>query len=224
MKSAIQTSSLVVAGLIASLAIADSQPAQAALLTWNLTFESGGVQVGTGEFTYDTDQVALVRQPMPYSAAYVADKDAPLREDFVPPAEYPGLWTVTRYANPVVNFVARFPEVNWTLTNIAAWFDPSTPGILGYFGCSRYGCYTSNTWFGGSPSGAAPGQFLMDNARALDNGSYTGWFISVPIPGTSNSIRSGTWTATATAVPEPATIAGAVLFGAGCLVRKWRSQ
>mgnify|MGYP002776988367 CR=1 FL=1 len=223
MKIGITVSSLVMAGCVTSVAIAPSQPAQAALLTWNLTFESNGVQVGTGEFSYDTDKVAIVKQPMPFSAAYIADQDAPLREDFVPPAEYPGLWTVTRYANPIVNFVARFPEVNWTLTNIAAWFDPSTPSILGYFFCGRSGCGITDNWFGGSPSGFAPGQFLMYNAQASANGSYIGSFVSVPTIGTPGSLRSGTWTATA-AVPEPATIAGVVLFGAGCLARKWRSQ
>ncbi len=59
-------SSNAIAGLVSCAVLGwvaiNASPTQAAILEWSLTFENGsGVQIGSGGFSYDTDQVVVVR-------------------------------------------------------------------------------------------------------------------------------------------------------------------
>jgi len=211
---------LITCAALSALAI-DAAPASAAVFQWTLTFTSGGTQIGSGEFSYDPDRVVVVRSPGIYFDAYIASKDAPLRPDFV--ANPPGLFQVTKYPNPLSSFTASLPNRTWTLADIPggfAWWNPTASGVLGSFTCSRGSCAVAPQWFAGSTLGLAPGQFVMFDGVEQADGSYIGSFISAAT--SSPAPISGTWTAQA--VPEPTTIAGAVLFGAGFLTaRKKRS-
>jgi hypothetical protein len=208
--------------MILTMVLIMARSAEAAILSWSLSFTSGSnnSQVGAGAFSYDDEKVVVVRSPAPYWDFYIADKDAPIRPDFIPP--FPGLWTVTKYPNPIVSFVANLPERTWNIFT-PSWWNPDAPTLLGYLGCSRGSCGVSPQWFAGSPLGMAPGQFAMFGGTLGEDSNYRGSFISAPVPSSPNSFVSGTWTATA--VPEPTTVAGAVIFGAGCLIaRKKRSR
>jgi len=203
--------------------IASLQPAHAATFTYDLTFvDSQGNPVGTGAFSYDSEKVVVVRTPNPYSSAYVAGKDDPLRPDYIPPSS--GLWQVAQYPNPLTSFIARLPGRNWSLEDLfLSWWDPDAAAIASSFGCSRSGCGISAQWFGGSIAGFAPGQFGMFAQTSLEQGTYTGSFISAVIPSSPDSFTSGTWFATARsaeAVPEPTTVFGAIAFGTSCLLYK----
>jgi hypothetical protein len=202
-------------GIVCALTTVGAQPAEAAILSWSLTFTAGGNQVGTGEFSYDDEKVAVVRTPpraFSDSDIYIAGQDDPIRPDFLFPP-----FPITKYPNPLVNFVANLPGKQWTL-NFASWWAPAGPGsLLGSFQCGRSGCGVADQWFGGSTLGLAPGQFAMWGGTPVADDTYTGTFASRPVPST-NSPLFGTWTATA--VPEPTTMAGAVMFGVSWLLAK----
>jgi len=212
---------------VISLISVTLQPAEAATLTWDLTFfDTTGSLVGTGEFSYDTEQVVVVRSPQPYSDAYVAGKDEPLRPDYIPPI--PGLWQVNRYPNPLVNFVARLPGRDWSFSDLfLAWWNPDAPGIVNSFGCSRAGCGLFGQWFAGSTGGFAPGQFVMFGGRSQPDDSVIGSFISsvFPPPPPPSPI-GGSWVAVqrSEAIPEPTTVLGAIAFGTGCVIAKLRKN
>lgn len=210
MRINIQPVGLFIAGAGLGLVLIASQPAEAAILSWTLTFTSNSTIVGTGEFSYDDEKEVVVRLPFPPDS-YIGDKGAPLRPDFVGP------YNITRYANPVVGFTANLPGQNWGL-GFPLWWDPEGPSLLGSFLCSRATCAIGSQWFAGSTSGLPPGQFAMTGGKALEDGSYTGSFVSAPIP--DGPFTSGVWTAQA--VPEPTTMAGTALFGAGYLLFKRR--
>lgn len=216
-------------GLSLSLAVSLSlttPSALAATLTYDLTFVNGrGNLVGTGEFSYNPGNVVVVRSPAPYSSAYVAGKDDPIRPDYIP--AIPGLWQVITYPNPLTNFVARLPGRDWSFGDLfLSWWNPDAPTTVNSFGCSRAGCGITAQWFGGSALGVVPGQFAMFGGRLQGEDTYTGSFISAVIPATPNSFVGGTWTATprSEAVPEPATILGAIAFGTGCWLYRAQRQ
>jgi hypothetical protein len=200
------------------LLIAQARSVEAAVLQWSLTFfNQQGDQVGSGEFSYDTDLVAVVKTPDPYSDAYIAGKDEPLRPDFIPPI--PGFWDVTRYPNPLVSFTAELPSQTWQITQ-TSWFNNVGPGsLLGSFGCTRTDCRVASQWFAGSIAGFAPGQFVMFGG-AGGGDRFTGSFLSAPIPAPPGVFTSGTWVAEA--VPEPATVVGTLLVSAGYLASRKR--
>lgn len=210
----------VLAATTALNLVAFVPPILAATLTYDLTFiDWQGTAIGTGEFSYDPDQVVVVRTPMPYSSAYVAGKDEPIRPDYIPPA--PGLWQVTTYPNPLTHFVARLPGRDWNFSDLfLAWWNPAATSTLGSFGCSRAGCLVSNQWFAGSSTGLTPGQFAMFGGSPQSEDTYSGSFISAPLPSFPGSFTAGTWIATSRshAVPEPTTVLGAIVFGAGWLL------
>ncbi|MDX2228239.1 MAG: hypothetical protein NW220_01285 [Leptolyngbyaceae cyanobacterium bins.349] len=211
---------LIAAYIALGLTTIGAESAAAATLTWTLTFTSNDTVIGTGEFSYDDAKVVVVRSPQPYSDYYIADKDDPIRPDFIPP--FPGLWTVTRYPNPLVSFIANLPGQTWTL-NFPSWWAPEGPGsLLGSFQCGRSGCLTANQWFAGSTLGLAPGQFAMFGGTPIAADRYSGTFVSAPIPSSPTSLVSGTWTATA--VPEPITLAGAAIAGTGYWLSRKRPK
>jgi len=203
---------------VLSLSAIASRPATAAVLDWSLIFtDSQGVEIGTGGFSYDTDQVVVVRSPGFYADAYVAGSNDPLRADFIP--SLPGLFEVTKKPNPLVSFMANLPDRNWSFADIPrglAWWNPTATGALENFGCTRTTCGVAGQWFAGSPFGNAPGQFAMFGGTAQPDGTYIGSFVSAFTSGPGPI--SGTWTAQA--VPEPTTITGAVVVGIGYFVAK----
>ena len=208
-------------GVALSVAITNVRSAEAMNLVYDLSFFTNGVQVGSGQFSYDPDLAVFVRLPTPVAAAYVAGVDDPIRPDFIPP--FPGLWTVTRYPNAVTSFFADLPTRRWVISEFS-WLDLSTDGSvsLGTFVCGRSGCGVVAQWFAGSSLALPPGQFAMFGDRQLSADSFTGRFISAPIPSTPTSFVAGTWVATA--VPEPTTVAGAILVGVGLLASKIKSH
>jgi hypothetical protein len=212
--------SLITTSTVLSLALVNAQSAEAAILPWSLTFlDNSGVQVGTGAFSYDDEKVVVVREGQPFTAFYIGGKDDPIRPDFIP-----GPWTLTVFPNPVESFVANLPGVSWDLT-FTSWWAPEGPrSTLGSFQFTRPGLgLVSDTWFGGSPAGFPPGQFVMFGGQPLGDNRYSGGFISAPVASPPSSFVSGRWIATP--VPEPTTLAGAAMVGTGLLVaRKRRSS
>ncbi|EKQ70470.1 hypothetical protein OsccyDRAFT_0759 [Leptolyngbyaceae cyanobacterium JSC-12] len=221
-----QSLPLLSAGIVLGLTSIVIPSAEAATLTWDLTFfDTTGNLVGTGEFSYDTEKVVVVRSPRPYSDAYVAGIDEPLRPDYIPPI--PGLWQVDRYPNPLVSFIARLPGRDWSFSDLfLAWWDPNATGIVNSFGCSRAGCGLLGQWFAGSAGGFIPGQFVMFDGRPQSDHSVIGSFISAVIPTSPTSFTSGSWVAMqrSEAIPEPSTILGAIAFGTGWMITKLRKN
>jgi hypothetical protein len=195
------------------------QPAYAATLEWSLTFTSNGVDIGTGSFSYDDTKEIVIRTSPPFYDSYIGDKGAPLRSEFESPfPEFPDFWKIERYANPLTSFTATLPGRTWTLSDGPQnWFEST----LGSFGCSRTSCNVASQWFFGSSAGFSPGQFVMLGGQAAD-GSYQGSFISAVLSSTPGTFTSGTWRANA--VPEPTTLLGTVVFGAGYVAAKLRRR
>ena len=192
--AAIAFSAVVSAGTITA-------PAQAATLTWGLTFfDNAGTPVGSGEFSYD-DQALTFVQTIPISAP-----------------------TGFEVNNALTKFSATVLGKEWSLSDRpgVTWWQPTEPTSLGQQEISRYGIFITNNWFFGGQSTVR--QFLLYNSQPNPAGWGGDW--TQAIPGFIPSFGSGSWTASpsSAAVPEPSTVLGATLVGVGVWLRKTMKQ
>jgi len=175
-------------------------PATAASLFYDIKFFDGGVQVGTGEFSYDpTDSVTF-------------DIRIPQREQ----------QTFTVF-NDLEIFKAVIQGVDYTFSGSPLWWWNDVNGLIGGLRIDRgfpFGGVT-NEWFFqrlGNPFV----QFFMTNARVLEPGALWGGTWAQQASGNPPVFGDGTWEITPRndeAVPEPATMLGS-LVGLAWLARK----
>jgi hypothetical protein len=173
-------------------------PAQAATLTWGLSFfDNAGNAAGIGEFSYDDEALTFV-QKIPVGV----------------PAGF-------EVSNALTNFSATVLGKSWSLGDRpgVTWWQPTGSNNLGQQVISRYGIAIADTWFFGDV-GTGRRQFLLQSNKQDSSGWSGSWIQS--IVGGVPSFGSGSWSASpsAAAVPEPSTILGVTLVGVGVWLRK----
>ena len=172
------------------------QSAHAAILTYDVIFSSSNVQVGTGEFSYDTDKTVTVSY-------------------FVPGVSPPN--KLLDISNPLTSFAASILGVQWQGVGQPKWLDSS----LNFRGSisDRSPAFLVDYWAFGKPPTAFGGGLLRLSGQGAEVGVLKGFWFQANLP----QLGSGNWTATlrdSEAVPEPSTMLGATLVGFGYLVRK----
>lgn len=193
--AAIAFSAIVSAGTITA-------PAQAATLTWGLSFfDNAGTPVGNGEFSYD-DQALTFVQTIPISAPVGFEVN-----------------------NALTSFSATVLGKEWSLSDRpgVTWWQPTQPKNLGQQRISRSGIFIADTWFFGDGM-LGTRQFLLQG-DSQNSASWGGSWVQ-SIAALTPSFSSGSWSASSSsaAVPEPSTVLGATLVGVGVWLRKTMKQ
>ncbi len=196
---------LVATGVALSFTVMEAKPVQAATIAWDLEFfDDAGAQVGSGQFSYNTDTNTFV-QTIPTSS--------------------PQGFTVQ---NALESFSANIQAQNWGFEEpgITWWAQSSRPP--GQQRNSRYGIsIVDNSWFFGDGF-LGTRQLLLDNMESVSAQVWRGnWSQEVLQPGGGPPAQGeGAWTATqrnAEAVPEPSSILGSLAigtFGAGLALKR----
>jgi hypothetical protein len=189
--AAIALSAVVGAGTITT-------SAQAATLTWGLTFfDHAGQPVGNGEFSYD-DEVSTFVQTIPIAA----------------PVGFEVNTALTRFSATVLG-------TGWNLGDRpgVTWWQPTETKNLGQQVIGRYGIAIADTWFFGDGAFGTR-QFSLQSNPQNPAGWSGSWVQS--IAGLVPSFGSGSWSATpsSAAVPEPSTVLGVTLIAVGVWLRK----
>ncbi len=189
-------------GLSITAGLVVPQSADAAILTYDVVFSASNAQVGTGEFSYDTDKTLTV--------SYFATGESPPNK-------------LLDIFNPVTSFAATILGVEWQGVGQTKWIDPS----LGFRGliADRSPAFLVDYWAFGKPPTAFGGGLLRLSGKEAEAGVLEGSWFQASLP--QLGISSGNWTATlrgSEAVPEPSTMLGTTLMGFGWLIRKKVAQ
>ncbi|MBM0743015.1 hypothetical protein JOY44_15605 [Phormidium sp. CLA17] len=177
-------------------------PAQAAILTWGLSFfDNAGKPIGNGEFSYD-DQALTFVQTIPIAAPFGFEVD-----------------------NALTSFSATVLGKEWSLSDRpgVTWWQPTDPKNLGQQVIGRSGIAIVDTWFFGDAAFGTR-QFSLRGGEQNSAGWGGSWVQS--ITGLAPSFGSGSWSASPSSVaaPEPSTVLGATLVGVGVWLRKTIKQ
>lgn len=172
------------------------QSAHAAVLTYDVIFSASNAQVGTGEFSYDTDRTETV-------SYFVLGESPPNK--------------LLDTSNPVTSFTATILGVEWQGVGQTKWIDPFS-GFRGLI-ADRSPAFLIDYWAFGKPPTAFGGGLLRLSGKEPEAGVLEGSWFQANLP----QLGSGNWTATlrdSEAVPEPSTMLGATLVGFSYLARE----